>query len=543
MSASSGDATPVVHSSTKILSISEVNDAVTLSQPDTLYYTDTDGNDTFSASTGTLHSSDADSNTVYTYGISGATDQGATVSKAGSYGTLEVNKTTGAYTYTPNGSSINALSANASDSFTLSVIDGSGSSDSKTLTVTINSVNDAPLLGGSASHPTFSENGSAVQIDPTITVTDLEGTSYNGGYVWFSVITHKESQDTLSILNVGGIALVNNTVTYGSVIIGSVDTSYTGEGGSDLRVNLTANAYSLEVQALARAIAFSNPTDDLSANTRTVKITINDGGNGGATTARYSTKEASVSVSTINDLPEIALGSDHFIVEKVISTNPNGTLALGSIISFSDLDDTQLTVKFETTNYGSIAVSDAIANGLTSTQISGNNSRSVTLSGSIAAINATLAASNGITYTAGLGNDYMTPGADYLKVTATDTLLGATVASKLVMVLPAIPNADSDNVVGAEDGSIGVDIGALVADINAAGGTYVFGTGTADITNSSGTITTAGSITAFDSTKIIYAYYDIDGDNDIDATDTSKPIGYQLTHGKLILNNDKNLAE
>lgn len=543
VSASSGDATPVVHSSTKTLSISEVNDAVTLSQPDTLYYTDTDGNDTFSASTGTLHSSDADSNTVYTYGISGATDQGATVSKAGSYGTLEVNKTTGAYTYTPNGSSINALSANASDSFTLSVIDGSGSSDSKTLTVTINSVNDAPLLGGSASHPTFSENGSAVQIDPTITVTDLEGTSYNGGYVSFSVITHKESQDTLSILNVGGIALVNNTVTYGSVIIGSVDTSYTGEGGSDLRVNLTANAYSLEVQALARAIAFSNPTDDLSANTRTVKITINDGGNGGATTARYSTKEASVSVSTINDLPEIALGSDHFIVEKVISTNPNGTLALGSIISFSDLDDTQLTVKFVTTNYGSIAVSDAIANGLTSTQISGNNSRSVTLSGSIAAINATLAASNGITYTAGLGNDYITPGADYLKVTATDTLLGATVASKLVMVLPAIPNADSDNVVGAEDGSIGVDIGALVADINAAGGTYVFGTGTADITNSSGTITTAGSITAFDSTKIIYADYDIDGDNDIDATDTSKPIGYQLTHGKLILNNDKNLTD
>ena len=70
-------------------------------------------------------------------------------------------------------------------------------------------------------------------------------------------------------------------------------------------------------------------------------------------------------------------------------------------------------------------------NGLDSSSISGNNTRVVTLTGTIEQIN-TLNASNGISYTAGFGNDFITPGADYLKVTATDELGGVTTSQKLV---------------------------------------------------------------------------------------------------------------
>ncbi|TLT02521.1 DUF4347 domain-containing protein, partial [Aliarcobacter cibarius] len=542
---SSGDSTPVVHSSTKALNIQEVNDSVTLvSSVSNIYYTDTDGVDNFSNTTGKLTATDADSGTTFTYGINGATSNGdGTVSKAGTYGTLTINSSTGEYTFVPNSNAINALSSNVTETFTFNVSDGSGSSDSKVLTINIESVNDAPLLGGVVSSPTFTENGAATLIDKTITITDLEGTSYDSGYVAFKISQNAQVEDKLSILNVGGISLSGNNVTYGGVIIGVVDSTYNGQNGKELRVNLNSNAYSSQVQALARAIAFSNPTDDLSSNARTIEIKVSDGGNGGETTARYSTKEAVVNIQTINDLPQISLGNESLIVEKSIVSNPNGMLPLGSMINFADLDGDILTVRIETTNYGSININDSILNGVNASSISGNNSRVVTLTGTIEQINTTLNASNGISYTAGFGNDFITPGADYLKVTATDDLGGVSTSQKLVMVLPAIPNAQSDNIIGKEDNDILIDIDSLILDVNDTNINYIFGTGTPDITDINGTVITAGTITAFDSSKYIYADYDINGDGNIDSTDTSKVIGFELTNGKLIFNNDRNLVD
>ncbi|MDY0327697.1 MAG: DUF4347 domain-containing protein [Arcobacteraceae bacterium] len=543
VTASSGDSTPITHSSTKTITINEINDPVTLSAPSTIYYTDTDGTDVFTSTSGQLSATDADSNTTYTYGIDGGTVSGSTVTQIGTYGTLTLNLTTGAYTYAPDSNAINALSSNVTEQFTLNVSDGSGSTDSQILTISIDSVNDAPLLGGTTATQTYVENGTAVQVDPNITITDLEGTSYDGGYISFSITANKESIDNLSVLSLGGVTLSGLNVNYGGQTIGTIDSTYNGQNGNDLRINLNANAYSLDVQALARAVGFSNPSDNFSTEARAIEIKVNDGGDGNSTTARYSTKTVNVNLQAINDLPTSNLGTSSFIVEKVISTNPNGTLALGSIISFADLDDTQLTVKLETTNYGSLYLRDDVTNGVDSSQIIGNNSRSITITGTIEEINATLAASDGIIYTAGYGNDFVTPGADYLKVTAIDSSLQEAVSQKMIIVLPAVPNAYSDNVVGNEDGNIVIDIDTLISDINENTGTYIFGTGTPDITNSNGDITTAGSITIFDNSKLIYADYDIDGDGDIDNDDTSKPIGYQLTHGKLILNNDTNLTD
>lgn len=542
---SSGDSTPIVHSSTKALNIQEVNDSVTLvSSVSNIYYTDTDGVDNFSNTTGKLTATDIDSGTTFTYGINGATSNGdGTVSKAGTYGTLTINSSTGEYTFVPNSNAINALSSNVTETFTFNVSDGSGSSDSKVLTINIESVNDAPLLGGVVSSPTFTENGAATLIDKTITITDLEGTSYDSGYVSFKISQNAQVEDKLSILNVGGISLSGNNVTYGGVIIGVVDSTYNGQNGKELRVNLNSNAYSSQVQALARAIAFSNPTDDLSSNARTIEIKVSDGGNGGETTARYSTKEAVLNIQTINDLPQISLGNESLIVEKSIVSNPNGMLPLGSMINFADLDGDILTVRIETTNYGSININDSILNGVNASSISGNNSRVVTLTGTIEQINTTLNASNGISYTAGFGNDFITPGADYLKVTATDDLGGVSTSQKLVMVLPAIPNAQSDNIIGKEDNDILIDIDSLILDVNDTNINYIFGTGTPDITDINGTVITAGTITAFDSSKYIYADYDINGDGNIDSTDTSKVIGFELTNGKLIFNNDRNLVD
>ena len=133
--------------------------APTLSTPTAVALTDTSATDTvqslFDASnteSGTLsgaHGSTAGLNDVLAYGISGGTDGDATVSKVGAYGTLVVTKTSGAYTFTPNATAVNALSANASESFTVTVTDTTLSTPlttSKLLVVNVAGVNDTPTL-------------------------------------------------------------------------------------------------------------------------------------------------------------------------------------------------------------------------------------------------------------------------------------------------------------------------------------------------------------------------------------------------------------
>ncbi|WNL33773.1 DUF4347 domain-containing protein [Arcobacter cryaerophilus gv. pseudocryaerophilus] len=524
------DASNSATNKTITININGSNDSVSLNTPETIYYVDTNGDDVFRNTTSRLTATDIDKNTTFIYGIDGGTISGTTVTKTGIYGVLTLNTATGEYTYAPNSNAINALTLDSSETFTVTVNDNKGSIDTKNLLIQIESVNDAPLLGGVENPQTFVENGSAVQIDPNITITDLEGTSYDDGYLSFNITTNKDNLDSLSVASIGGISVDGTNVKYGNTIIGIIDSILNGQDGKELRIHLNENAYSSQVQVLAQAITFSNPSDNFNDNSRAIEIKVNDGGNGGETASRYSIKTVNINLESINDLPTINLGENTFIVEKVIGQNDNGTLSLGNILSVVDLDGGTLTVKIEATNYGTITVSDSILNGVDASQISGNGSNIVTITGTIDEINATLNAINGVTYTAGYGNDFITPGANYLKVTAIDDLGGVSTSQKLVLVMPAIPNIYSDNVIGKEDNSSIININDLVTDINNSGGSYIFGTGTPDITDLNGNITTAGNLIAFSSTIEIK-----DG--------SGKTIGYQLTNGKLMLNEGKNRSD
>ncbi len=94
--------------------------------------------------TGTLAGFDPDGGSpTFTFGISGGTVSGSSVSKVGTYGTLTVNSTTGAYTYVPNMVAIKPLNTGADpvDSFALTVSDGL-LTGSGTLAFTIDSITD-----------------------------------------------------------------------------------------------------------------------------------------------------------------------------------------------------------------------------------------------------------------------------------------------------------------------------------------------------------------------------------------------------------------
>jgi VCBS repeat-containing protein len=116
-----------------------------LATPTAIALTDTAAADTFSANTGTLLGSDRDTGATLSYGITGGTVASGKSTKVGTYGTLELIMASGAYTYTPNATAIDALTASTSESFAVTVSDGALSATAS-LAVNITAANDTPAL-------------------------------------------------------------------------------------------------------------------------------------------------------------------------------------------------------------------------------------------------------------------------------------------------------------------------------------------------------------------------------------------------------------
>ncbi|CAN1484352.1 Delta-60 repeat [Burkholderiaceae bacterium] len=123
------------------------------------------------AKTGTLAGTDVDGNTL-------------TFAKVGdpSHGTVSINASTGAYTYTPN------ANYNGSDSFTFKVNDGTVDSAVATVSITVAAVNDAPVA----------TTASASTDEDTVKTGTLAGTDVDGNTLTFAKVGDP-SHGTVSI--------------------------------------------------------------------------------------------------------------------------------------------------------------------------------------------------------------------------------------------------------------------------------------------------------------------------------------------------------
>lgn len=135
---------------------------------------DTVAPDAFSAISGITTASDPESDHL-SYDIRGGITTGGISTLAGNYGTLTVNATTGAWTYTPNEAAINELRADASETFDVRVTDnGAGQlSGLKTLTINLNGINDTPVANP-IGNQTYTGSDWSFQV-PASAFTDAEG--------------------------------------------------------------------------------------------------------------------------------------------------------------------------------------------------------------------------------------------------------------------------------------------------------------------------------------------------------------------------------
>lgn len=282
-------------STTCTLSVSAVNDAPAVSAPATIAVTE----DVAAALTG-ISFSDVDAGagsvtatlSVASGTLTAVSGGGVTVGGSGT-ATLTLTGTIAnlnTFIAGSNAAFTTALNATGNVALTTGISDGGNTgsggaqSASQGTTLLVSAANDAPTLtnlGGDAQ--SFSIGGGAIKLDlaGNATVADVDSSDFNGGNVTVAVTANGQAaEDVLSIENQGSgagqIGVSGGTVSYGGTVIG---TAVGGTGGANLVISLNANATPVAVQALVRALTYlDSDAGTVNTATRTVRITVNDGG-------------------------------------------------------------------------------------------------------------------------------------------------------------------------------------------------------------------------------------------------------------------------
>jgi hypothetical protein len=345
--------------------------AATTSGTGTVSITVNPVNDQPTANDGTLNTNEDQAGTVdlaalvsdvetadanLTYGIVGTP----------AHGTLSGSGTS--RTYTPN------PDYNGPDSFTYTVTDrgdpdncsgGAPACDApktsatRTISITVAPVNDAPALQNiEATALAYTENDPATPVTATTTVSDIDSANFDTGTLTVDYSAGGSADDRLTILTQGQISTAGNTVSFAGTAIG---TFTGGTGTTALVITLNANATATATQALVRAIAYSNASDNPTA-ARTVRFVLTDGD--GGTSAAVT---RAVSVTAVNDPPTLA----NIEPAALAYTENDPATAITSTLTVSDPDSNLTGATVQITAPTPVPAEDVLA-FVNTAQITGN---------------------------------------------------------------------------------------------------------------------------------------------------------------------------
>ena len=400
-----------------------------LTTPAAIAYTDTKFDDTFATRNGNLVATDANGGPL-TFGIQGGTDLGnGTIRLVNSFGTLTVTKATGAYSFVANDTTIEALTANAAATFTVTVSDGLLSA-SKTLSLSLNQSgttesNGNDNLVGTAGNDKFNALAGNDTLNGGLGVDTMAGGLGNDTYVVDNIADKVIETSTLAteidlvqssvsftlsvnvenLVLTGGNAVSGTGNALGNAITGNsgantlngglgVDTM-TGGLGNDTYVVDNVGDKVVETSALATEVdrVLSAVSHTLTANVENLVLA---GGNpvNGTGNALGNVITGNSGVNTLNgglgvDTMAGGLGNDTYVVDniadKVIETSALATEVdrVLSVVSHT------LTANVENLSLLGSAASNGTGNNLANTLI-GNTAANIL---------------NG-----GLGNDILTGG-------------------------------------------------------------------------------------------------------------------------------------
>ena len=153
---------------------------------------------------------------------------------------------------------------------------------SSAVDITVHPVNDAPVLTLAVGEGTYNENGPATLIDVTAIVSDIDSADFAGGNLTTSISANGENDDRLFVQHQGtGVGQVN--VTGNAIQIDGIQIATFSGGvgsGDDLLITFDADANVMDVQLVARQIAFMSVSEDPGTAQRTISMQLSDGDGG-----------------------------------------------------------------------------------------------------------------------------------------------------------------------------------------------------------------------------------------------------------------------
>lgn len=325
----------------------------------------------------------------------------------------------------------------------VTVTDASGGFTSSPAEVTVNvvGVNDAPTVSATGGTPTFTENGTAVDLFSGVTISTGESGQTISGMTF--TVTNAEASDSITFDGTA-ISLVNGTgstatngLTYNVSVTGGVAT-----------ITITGGTLSTaDAQTVVDGMTYASSSDNPGTSSRVVTLTgISDSGgtaNSGSDTASASIA-ATVAIGAVNDAP--------------VNTVPGAQSAVSGEakaitgISVSDTDSATVTTTVSVPNGAGTFTTTGNAT------ITGGGTNSIEISGSVADVNATLA---NLRYTAA------TTGSQTITVLTSDgTDTDTDTVTVNVSARPAIGGLSGDSIAYTTGQTVKLDVGqnATVSD-------------------------------------------------------------------------------
>ena len=272
---------------------------------------------------------------------------------------------------------------------TFSLNDGDGIANggtnigTATATINVSNFNDAPVFSPLTNNITFTENGAALALSPTLTVSDPDNpANFNGGQIIVNLAgTHPGDQ--LLLMSGGSVTLSGSDVQVGGTTIGSISAGGLAGGFTSVTINLNSNATAANVNAVVQALAFRSTSDDPNEGApvanRGATITFSDGGNTGGQISSNANATVQIVVNPVNDAPALA----NVAASAAYTENAAGTV-LSSGLTVSDAENANLTLATVKIANGFVAgdVLDANVAGTSITKSYNSATGVLTLTGS-----------------------------------------------------------------------------------------------------------------------------------------------------------------
>jgi VCBS repeat-containing protein len=309
--------------------VQEVNDAPVLNNTN-INITDTKEYDTYATFSGNINLTDPDSGTTFDISIAGGTDTGTHYQKVGTHGTLSINKTTGAYTYTVDNDHINSLGTNTTETFSVTASDGALSS-TNTVTINITATDDGPRIELRATETIDEDN-------------NISFTTANGNRIVMTDIDSPADTFTVQISATKGVLNLANM------------TNITTTAGANNSATITVTGLLADIQNMLDSMTYRPNQHYFGADTITINAT--DG-----PTAVTNTKTIAITINSVNDTPTTTMTTD--ISQDVLNTDVYTRDVSGF---FSDVEDANLT--YSATNLPTGVSINAITGVITGTPTS-----------------------------------------------------------------------------------------------------------------------------------------------------------------------------